>query len=423
MRLKSAFALITLIASSAFGTTKVSFDAANTAVINGKTTFPISLAVLPPVDGKTPTGESAWQEFSRAGVNFARVAPGDYWDKHGWNAEGLRVAGKYLDQLAAAKVYGWMTLGEELSYVKPEDKQQQAKLKEMIARFKDHPALGAWKGADEPQWGNMNTHGKRPPSSIATTYKIVHEFDPNHPVLVIQAPRGTAADNAAYDPYLDVTGMDVFPIGYPPGGHVPNWPNKEISMVGDWTKIIVEGAHGKPVWMTLQISFSGTSNKGKTLRFPTFPQERFMTYQAIINGARGINYFGGGHRVAQTLNERDHKLGYNWTFWERILKPLLAELNEKSPLHEALLAPNSNLPVKAQGAAGVEFTVREVGAQIFILACKREGETAQVTFKGLPSSATGGDVLYESPRKVVVTNGQFTDWFGPEEVHVYRLER
>ena len=226
--------------------------------------------------------------------------------------------------------------------------------------FKDHPALAGWKGADEPQWGNMNTHGKRPPASIATTYKLVHELDPNHPVLVIQAPRGTAADNAVYDPYLDVTGMDVFPIGYPPGGHVPNWPNKEISMVGDWTKIIVEAAQGKPVWMTLQISFSGVSNKGKTLRFPTFPQERFMTYEAIINGARGINYFGGGHRVAQTLNERDRQLGYNWTFWERILKPLLAEINEKSPLHEALLAPNSKLPVKAEGAPGVEFTVREV---------------------------------------------------------------
>ena len=148
-----------------------------------------------------------------------------------------------------------------------------------------------------------------------------------------------------------------------------------------------------------------------------------MTYEAIINGARGLNYFGGGHGVAQTLNERDRPLGYNWTFWERVLKPLLAEINETSPLHGALLAPNSRLPVKAQGAPGVEFTVREVGEQIFILACKREGETAQVTFSGLPAAVTGGDVVYESPRKVEVSKGQFTDWFGPEEVHVYRLGR
>ena len=79
--------------------------------------------------------------------------------------------------------------------------------------------------------------------------------------------------------------------------------------------------------------------------------------------------------------------------------------------------------MEAEGAPGVEFTVREVAGQIFILACKREGATAQVTFKGLPAGVTGGDVLYESPRKVEVKNGQFTDWFGPEEVHVYRLGR
>jgi NAD(P)-dependent dehydrogenase (short-subunit alcohol dehydrogenase family) len=40
--------------------------------------------------------------------------------------------------------------------------------------------------------------------------------------------------------------------------------------------------------MVLQISWSGVLNPGKTLRMPTFPEERFMTYQAIINGARGI---------------------------------------------------------------------------------------------------------------------------------------
>jgi hypothetical protein len=217
--------------------------------------------------------------------------------------------------------------------------------------------------------------------------------------------------------------MDIFPIGYPPGGHVPTWPNKEISMVGDWTKIIVEAAQGKPVWMTLQITFSGTAGKGKTLRFPTFPQERFMTYEAIIDGARGINYFGGGWHAADTLSERDRKLGYNWTFWEHILKPLLAEINEKSPLHEALIAPNSKLPVTAEGASGIEFTVREVGDEIFILACKREGETAQVTFHGLPAAMTSGDVVYEEPRKIELKNGQFTDWFGPEEVHVYRIRR
>jgi hypothetical protein len=240
-------------------------------------------------------------------------------------------------------------------------------------------------------------------------------------MIVLQAPRGTAAENATYDPYLDVTGMDVFPIGYPPGGHVPKWPNKEISMVGDWTKICVEAAKGQPVWMTLQISWSGVGKPGKTLRFPDFTQERFMTYQAIINGARGINYFGGGS--IQTLNARDRGLGFNWTFWERVLKPLLAEINDKSPLHGAMIAPNSSLPVKVQGDDGIEFVVREVGNEVYLLACKREGKTVQAKFTGLPSGISGGDVVYEDPRKVEVKDGSFTDWFAPFDVHVYRFRR
>lgn len=426
MNLKSILAVTALLAPSALGATKVTIDSSNNLVINGKTTFPISVAVLPPVDAKTPTGKSAWEEFAKAGVNFARVAPGDYWKKRVWNDEGLQVARQYVNQLASAHIYAWMTLGDDLSYVRPDNQKAQVKLKKMIEMLKDDLALGGWKGADEPLWGNMNTHGKRPPASIATTYRIVHELDPNHPVIVIQAPRGTAAANAAYDPYLDITGMDVFPIGYPPGRHVPTWPNKDLSMVGDWTKIIVEAAHGKPVWMTLQIAWSGVSRPGRnTLRFPTFPQERFMTYEAIIDGARGVNYFGGGHNLTQTLNERDAKLGYNWTFWDRILKPLLAEINEQSPLHGALLAPNSKLPIKVTGPGSdeIEFCTREVGNGIYILADKRQGETVQVTFSGLPAVQGTGSVLYEEPRVVHVKDGSLSDWFAPFDVHVYRFTR
>jgi hypothetical protein len=48
-----------------------------------------------------------------------------------------------------------------------------------------------------------------------------------------------------------------------------------------------EVLHGeKPLWMVLQMCWSGVlPSRGKTLRFPTFPEERYMTYEAIINGA------------------------------------------------------------------------------------------------------------------------------------------
>jgi hypothetical protein len=192
-------------------------------------------------------------------------------------------------------------------------------------------------------------------------------------------------------------------------------------MVGDYTHFIKEVADGKPVWMVLQIAWSGVVNPRKTLRFPTFAQQRFMTYQALINGARGLIYFGGSIKAAMTPD--DAKLGWNWTFWRRVLRPVLEEVGNNSPLVPALVAPDSKLPVKVAGADDVEFCVREVGNDLYLLACKREGQTLQVKFAGLPAWAATGEVLYESPRQVQVKAGQFTDWFAPFDVHVYHFCR
>lgn len=101
---------------------------------------------------------------------------------------------------------------------------------------------------------------------------------------------------------------------------------------------------------------------------------------------------------------------------------MVEEIGTKSPLYAALVAPDSKLPVKVNGE-GIEFCVREVGNDIFLLACKREGATIQARFSGLPKDATGAEMLFESPRRVAINSGTFTDWFGPFEVHGYRFRR
>ena len=67
--------------------------------------------------------------------------------------------------------------------------------------------------------------------------------------------------------------------------------------------------------------------------------------------------------------------------------------------------------------------VREAGGDVFVLACSRSHETAQVKFTGLPVGVSAGDVMFESPRRVDVKDGAFTDWFAPFDVHVYRFPR
>src|SRR5439155_15072090 len=235
-----------------------------------------------------------------------------------------------------------------------------------------------------------------------------------------------------YNSTADIIGVDIYPVGYPPGSHslVTNF-HKGLGLVGDYTRLMMEVGEGRmPVWMVLQISWSGVLKPGRTLRMPTFPEERFMTYQAIINGARGLIYFGGNNEGA--MNERDKKLGWNWQFWERVLRAVVQEIGSKSPLYPALVAPDSKLKVNVAtttreltelntSKGRVEFCVREVGGELFILACKGDGLTEKVEFSGLPAGAAKGNVLHEEPRVVEAKEGKFTDWFGPVEVHVYRF--
>jgi len=400
----------------------MTFDPDGTMSIDGKPMFVVSFTMAPEPGAKTPAGKDAYDELREAGGNYMRVPPptkgvettnGKLPPVH-WDEDGIATIRKYLDAAAEHHMYCWISL-RGIEVLKAYDKSREAKLRKVIEAFKDHPAIGGYKGSDEPAWGKV------PVENVLRAYRVMREVDPNHPVLVLHAPKFAASVIAPYMVGCDVTGEDIFPIGYPLGKH-SDLPNKELSVVADETDKIMKAAGGKPVWMTLQIAWSGVSRPGQnTLRYPTFPEERYMTYAAIIHGARGLNYFGGSITVDMT--PEDAKLGWNWTFWRRVLKPVVQEIGETSPLHAALVAPNSKLPIKIEGKSDVDFCVREVGKEIFILAAKREGETAQVTFKGLPVADGSSELLFEEPRKVNVKQGSFSDWFAPHEVHVYRFTR
>jgi len=450
MKTVALIGVMALAVSAHAAGTKASIDTDGYLSIDGKKMFVISVAVPPPPDGKTPGGKEAYEELHDGGCNFLRVTmkmrEEDEPKGPRWTAEGFDEIQESLDALAKAQMYGWVYL-YELGDISIGSGAREPALKKVIERFKDHPAVGGWKGADEPAWSfsNDKNHKRCSPENILHVYKLIHELDKNHPVLILHAPKGEWQSLVPYMAGTDITGMDIFPIGYPNGRH-GDLPNRDISVVGDYTRWMRQAAGKKPVWMTLQVAWSGAS-KQSTLRFPTFPQERFMTYEAIIWGARGVNYFGGG--IEASLNERDKPLGYNWTFWERVLRPVLEEINEKSALGAALVVGDAKLKIGAEqmlsvppgnsvqsppnkppvlahypAAHGLDFCVREAGEKLFIIAAKREGDTVMVRFTGLPAGvAAEGDVLYESPRKIKIENGVFEDWFGPEEVHVYRIKR
>jgi hypothetical protein len=408
-RLSLVVAVCTAIAfqTSAAAGSRVTVNADQVLEINGRKVFPVGFTLPPPPDGRTPDGKDALQELADAGGTFMRTGTSG----EDWSPATIEREQRWLDAAAKRGIYCWPFL-RELASLTPADTAREAMLREVVSRFKDHPGLLAWKGVDEPEWA------RHPVEPLLRARDVIRALDPHHPIVIIQAPRGTVQTLRPYNAAGDITGADIYPIGYPPGMH-SLLTNKTLSLVGDHTRIMMEVAEGRmPVWMVLQIAWSGVVKAGKTLRFPTFPEERFMAYEAIICGARGLNFFGGS--IPASLSPADAKLGWNWTFWKRVLRPLMDEIGRHSPLHPALVAPNSKLPVRVNDD-GVEFCVREVGEEVFVLACKAAGGTRQVEFSGLPSSATEGEVMFESPRQVKVKDGRFTDWFAPYEVHVYRI--
>jgi hypothetical protein len=120
------------------------------------------------------------------------------------------------------------------------------------------PALLFWKGEDEPQWGHY------PAEDLRLYYETIHELDSNHPIWITQAPRGTVEQLRPYNPFYDIGAIDIYPVSYPPGEH-SGIANKNVSVVGDYTKMMGEvTGRRKGLMMVLQICWSGVTKPGKS---------------------------------------------------------------------------------------------------------------------------------------------------------------
>jgi hypothetical protein len=408
--------------------------------IAGKKVFPIGLSNPPPLGASTPGGVNGLKEVADHGVSFIRTGHARW----GPGQLGQQIATEraMLDAAAANGLHCWLYLGEVPNLPARTPGQQASQREQMLSsiatQLKDHPGLGAYKGVDEPRNPFRGANWIRP-EGLVRAIRRLKAIDRNHPLVIIQAPRGTVAQLTPYRPTFDITGADIFPIAYPPGEH-SDLPNKDISVVGDVTRKMVRAAGGKPIWMTLQIAWTGTITSARkpnvVPRFPTLHDLRFMAYDAIICGARGLNFFGG--HLTQVTRPVDAAAGWNWTFWEQALKPLVQELTSTA-VGPALVAPAG--PAVKTSAKDIDLVTRREGRFLYLLAARRGGATSRVGFTGLPrkldgSPIRGGQVLFEyvqQPppppigagrqefRSVAVANSGFRDWFGPHDVHVYRF--
>lgn len=169
-------------------------------------------------------------------------------------------------------------------------------------------------------------------------YKLIKELDPNHPVWANHAPRNSMESLRKFSECADILGCDIYPVPMHPKLRHSDLMDQTIASVGAYTRRMQKIDPNKPVWMVIQgfdwgmlqgdvYERSGSEQKG--FRPPTLNEIRFMGFDCIVNGARGI-LFWGTHYVP-----RDMQL---WT-------DLITFAKEIKSLHPVLSAEDTTYPV------------------------------------------------------------------------------
>ena len=179
---------------------------------------------------------------------------------------------------------------------------------------------------------------------------------------------------------LDIVMADPYPL-----------PDRPVTMVGDVTGQLKTEFRGKrPVWIVPQ-AFGGGELWS---REPTVQEIRSMTWQSIINGATGIQYF-----VRQGLNYFP-KSAATWSECGR----MAMEVAELTPW---ILSDEETLPAESY-SKNIIVSSRLHDGKLIVMAVNKINEPVNTTIRIKGINNCKARVLFEN-RLVAVTDGTITD--------------
>jgi hypothetical protein len=253
-------------------------------------------------------------------------------------------------------------------------------LEEMVAREEGTPGVVVWQGPDEP---NDFPFGIRPgptPEGLAKGAAVLRAKS-KRPLWINFGPTGDHLhpdDFSRLRPYLavpDVVSVDTYPVENGSDLQQSPFAERGPACVGVFTRNLVrmvsrDGVQQKPVWMVLQgfgwgdLARASRPPESWTGRAPTYGEIRFMTFDAIINGAGGVIYWGLPY-----LPEGDPT-------WES-LKSVAAELHELLPVLIADSKPADHV-VKPSNPA-LEVAVRRSREEMTLLLANTSSSAQEAT--------------------------------------------
>jgi len=202
------------------------------------------------------------------------------------------------------------------------------------------------------------------------------------PIWMNHAPRNQVNQLAAFNEAADIVGCDIYPVPlHPRVGH-SDLTDRHMSSLGAYTARMQAAAPGKPVWMVLQgfgwgdIQPDQAEEIRKELRRPTLAETRYMAYDTIVHGARGILYWG------------THAVEKDSPFYADLLK-VVSELRDLQPVLSAPDAPMNISVSFAQTLGSVDrdavVLAKQAGDTPWLLIVNEWTDGLTVTLSGLDS--------------------------------------
>lgn len=165
-------------------------------------------------------------------------------------------------------------------------------MRQIVRKYKNHPAMGMWYLADEPDNKNI------PPKDFLSYYKMIKSESPNIPVAMCHA---WTKNWYRYNNVQDILMHDLYPItGI-------EFPNAKLKNQTDFTRAAVAQAKGKPAIPVLQFfSVRSLANAKATnfrgypinkLRYPNLEELRYFCFSALSQGAEGLAFYSYARSV------------------------------------------------------------------------------------------------------------------------------
>ena len=336
-----------------------------------------------------------------------------------------------LDRAASVGMLGWISL--------PMQSGSSDSLREKIESLITHPALTIWEGPDEivhnfTAWSGLyRTKGiykspdewrKQTPKAIEyseeqarqiiprlrDSIELIRTLDHNkRQIWINEAAQSDLKFVRQYIDQIDITGCDIYPV---------REGSRDVAIVGDaterWKQV---GRNHKPVWMVLQaFSWSelGDYYGHKTVVYPSFAESRFMAYDVIVHGAKGILYWGSHYSKSSEFRQSLYAL----TSELEALQPFLVA-PEYQNARISLIELSRNLSER-----GVKMSVRNTDGEWIIILVNEDNRT----YMGVEVTGIGAldgcdlELLYGS-EKITVEQGELITRIKPFEVKIFTTSR